>query len=321
MRNRRAAQGPGVRSPQLSPLAQIEWTVADLEAPQRVLADLFGAAPIEEEFSAALAGPHMEIVHVGLGRVVLQLCRPLIDATGHWRALQRHGPHVYNLTWFVDDLASLLARCKAAGLALEWHFPLGELYDRVIARENQRGSLEAAMVEAHTVLGFNLELAETPWAREPEPRLVYPAYHPDWPERGERVGPLELINVVVPDVAAALELLLAVFGDALETRMSVTRNDAQSTLEAVVEIGRARLHYLQPEPGAAHHESAGQPEARVHSLALPLIDAAGVERSAVASGVAIEDCPAHLFEPGSPSADGARRLCTSGLLGIDLVAR
>ena len=88
----------------------------------------------------------MEIEHLGLGQTVLQLCRPLIDATGHWHALAEKGPHVYNLTYFVDDMSVVLERCAAADIESEWHFPLGDVYKRIIPEENLSGSLEAAML-------------------------------------------------------------------------------------------------------------------------------------------------------------------------------
>lgn len=308
-----------MRSPVVSPLAQIEWTIGDLEAPRELLAELFGAGPIEEEFSAALAGPHMEIEHLGLGRTVLQLCRPLIDATGHWHALAEKGPHVYNLTFFVDDMSVVLDRCAAASIESEWHFPLDVIYKRIIPVENLSGSLEAAMLATHETLGFNLEIAETFWAKEPDPRLLYPAYHPDWPDCGERTGPLKQINIVTPDIAGALATLSAIFGDALITLLPVKLNSPEHVMEAVVELGRVRIHYIQETHDSTQESDKEQPG--VHSLALPVMDMEALDAAATKLGMSVELCKNNLFEPLQQGIGSTKRICTKHLIGIDLILR
>ncbi len=309
-----------MRDPVLSPLAQIEWTLDDLAGAQELLGSLFGVQTIEEEFSRVLCGPHMDIVHLGLGEVVLQLCRPLLDITGHWSALERWGPHVYNLTWFVDDLANLLERCSAAGFEAEWHYPLGDLYRRLLGEELLAGSLEAAMISSRSLLGFDLELAETPWAREPVPRIVYPAYHSDWPQRGELVGRLALINIVTPDLEASLGALQAVFGRAARMRYPPAHNREQGVREALVELGRAPLHYIEPESGdprfAERLESIG---ASVHSLALPARQPDELGRRAADRGISLVEGPRFLCEPGDGAGDGVRVLELGDTFGIDIV--
>lgn len=305
-----------MRSPAVSPLAQIEWTIGDLDAPRELFAELFGVRPIEEAFSAALAGPHMEIEHLGLGQTVLQLCRPLIDATGHWHALAEKGPHVYNLTYFVDDMSVVLKRCAAVNIENEWHFPLGDIYKRIIPEENLSGSLEAAMLATRERVGFNLEIAETFWANEPDPRLLYPAYHPDWPSQAERTGPLELINVMTPDIAGAIETLAAIFGDALVTLLPITLNSPEQLMEAVVELGRVRIHYLQEATPATDSAISA-----VQSLALPVTDIAAIEAAAAKRGLSIEPCGNNLYEPMQPGIESTKRICTRNVLGIDLVVR
>lgn len=268
----------------------------------------------------------MEIEHLGLGRTVLQLCRPLIDATGHWHALTERGPHVYNLTYFVDDMSVVLERCAAAKIEPEWHFPLGEIYQRIVPTDNLSGSLEAAMLNTRDLLGFNLEIAETFWEREPDPRLLFPAYHPDWPSREERTGPLELINVTTPDIAGALATLSAIFGDSLVTLLPITLNPSEHMKEAVVELGKVRIHYLQDTRGAAavgirKSPEVGSSEPAVHSLALPVTDVAAIDAAAERLGISIESCESFLFEPMQQGFGATRRIDTRDLLGIDLVIR
>jgi hypothetical protein len=255
-----------VKPAQLSPLAQVEWTLSDLQRPARLFKELFGALPIEETFSEALAGPHMEIVHIGLWQTVLQLCLPLIDATGHWHALKPSGPHVYNMTYFLDDLSAVLERCEAEGLALEWHFPLGEIYKRVIAEDKLAGSRRTSL-----------------------------------PDRGERAGPLELINVATPDLTTPLSALSAVFGDAVQTRMAIAENEEARVSEAGVELGRVRIHCMQALEGDDGGPIANDRPA-VHSLAIPVTDLPAVVSAAAAFGRHVEDCPSYLFERGDPRA-------------------
>ncbi len=308
-----------MKSPRVSPLAQIEWTIGDLDSAHELLAGLFDAAPIEKEFSAALSGPHMEILHLGLGKTVLQLCKPLIDATGHWDALQKKGAHVYNLTFFVDDLALILERCAGAGVELEWHFPLREIYERVVPEENLAGSLEAAMIATADLIGFNLEIAETFWAREPDPRLLFPAYHPDWPDMGDRIDALELVNVETTNIGTALGTLEAIFGDSLVIHLPESPNDAENCREALVELGLIRIHYIQKDE--PRRSVDGGPQCRVESLALPALDVEEITSIARARDIVVEPAPAILFEPLAENDGGARLLRASHLVGIDFVVR
>jgi len=87
-------------------------------------------------------------------------------------------------------------------------------------------------------------------------------------------------------------------------------------MEAVVELGRVRIHYLQETTPATDSVISA-----VQSLALPVTDIAAIEAAAAKLGLSIEPCENNLFEPMQQGVGSTKRVCTKHVLGIDLVIR
>ena len=62
----------------LSPLAQVEYAVKDLDYSMQFFAEVFGESEVENTFSRVLTNPALDIRHAGFGKTVQQFCQPLM---------------------------------------------------------------------------------------------------------------------------------------------------------------------------------------------------------------------------------------------------
>ncbi|RYD83170.1 MAG: hypothetical protein EOP61_41510, partial [Sphingomonadales bacterium] len=108
---------------------QVETTARDLGAVRRFMIDMLGAGPTEQVLAkqiAALFPPgQYDIDHLDCGEAVFQINQPSASMTYggcssiHWAYLDRIGPCVTNLNFFVDDYAH--PRDLLASMGAETH--------------------------------------------------------------------------------------------------------------------------------------------------------------------------------------------------------
>ena len=128
---------------------------------------------------------------------------------------------------------------------------------------------------------------------------------------------LKLLSAVQ---AGALATLSAVVGDSLTIVMPLEQNGAERGIQAVVELGRVRIHFFQVT-GEPTRE-ASQVRSRVHSLAFPAADMGAINAAAAELGLSLAPCKSNLFDAIQQGAESATtKISTKHLIGIDLVLR
>jgi hypothetical protein len=146
----------------VSPLMQIEVTHHDIDAARTVLASLFGSGDVETVFSEHLmsvTGGRMVIRHVDLGDGMLQYIQPRDDAGPWWDQLQERGPSIHNLTWFVDDMATVERLAREQGTSDLRYFEFD--YSGLFGRENDtKPVVIGRILNTRALLGFHIELSE-----------------------------------------------------------------------------------------------------------------------------------------------------------------
>ena len=88
----------------LSPLAQVEYAVKDLDYSMQFFAEVFGESEVENTFSRVLTNPALDIRHAGFGKTEQQFCQPLMEGLPHSTAVQEWGNCVHNLCFLVDNI-------------------------------------------------------------------------------------------------------------------------------------------------------------------------------------------------------------------------
>jgi catechol 2,3-dioxygenase-like lactoylglutathione lyase family enzyme len=263
----------------LSPLHQVEYAVADLAESQEFFQQVFGESEVEQTFSQVLTNPALAISHAGFGEVVQQFCQPLMEGLPHYDALQANGSCVHNLCYLVDSIDNIVANCRDVELETLIEFPMDDNWRKLIPEDNLQGNHQSYIINTRAVLGFQLELAETPWIREPQPPLMLPAHGPQWPGLGVASGNiLRGINVVVEDLEQTLAALQAVFAGNTTVIMPPHITSDGSLKTMVVELGLIRMVYLQPlQEGSELAVFLQQRGPAVHSLVAEVRDLVRVE--------------------------------------------
>lgn len=278
----------------LSPLHQIEYSIPDLQSTQRFFKDVFDEKKVEENFSAVLTNPALDIGHSGFGSTVQQFCEPLMEGLPHYDSLRDLGPCVHNLCFLVDSIESVVANCHDARFEKLIQFPLTDIWKSVLDETNIKGNHESCIIATRALFGFQLELAETPWIKEPTPPLMLPAYGPQWKQVGAESGnTLRAINVVVDDLDLTLEALEAVFGDNLRMLQPAQTDDKNGLKSMVVELGRVPLNYHQVLQDASETAARLRKDTPyVHSLVAEVEDIEQVKRNL--NSAAIDCAPLNL---------------------------
>jgi len=109
------------------PVTQICWVTDDLEATEQLLTQQFGTGAwtrIEAVTFGAdtttLRGEPVEFTaHISLGyagELQLELIQPVSGPTIHAEFLERHGPGLHHVCFYVEDLDAACAAAEAAGV-------------------------------------------------------------------------------------------------------------------------------------------------------------------------------------------------------------
>lgn len=116
-------------------------------------------------------------MHYGFGEAMLQYVHPIDPSVDHATIINRDGPFIFSLMWFVKSIEEAITACEAAGFkVLPVHDVAAFAYAKLLREENIVGDGRAAMIDTMSVLGFNLELAEFPWKLVPQKPFLCPTY-------------------------------------------------------------------------------------------------------------------------------------------------
>lgn len=240
----------------LSPLHQIEYAIPNLEFQQEFFGQILKEQEVEASFSQVLSNPALDILHMGLGKTVQQFCKPLMEGLPHYDALQAYGPCVHNLCYLVDSIENMVANLHEAGFSSLIEFPLDDIWRNVISEDNLQGNHNSYIFETKEIFGFQLELAETPWIKEPSPPLMLPAFGEQWPQQDVAGGNrLWGMSIVVRNVDQTLAALQATFGENLKISREPTTLNNDSVRYMEIELGLVRMAYLQPMGSKSFLES------------------------------------------------------------------
>ena len=144
----------------LSPLLHVELAVDDLDDPCALLQRLFGSGKVESSFAQFLSSlGSLDIVHVNLGNVVLQYCRPKTEDSPWAQLLARRGRAIHNITWLVRDMPATVAALARQDVQDLRSFSLD--FGKLVGRENLPEHLAPQrIVDLMPRLGFHMELTE-----------------------------------------------------------------------------------------------------------------------------------------------------------------
>lgn len=144
----------------LSPLLHVELAVDDLDDPCALLQRLFGSGKVESSFAEFLSSlGSLDIVHVNLGNVVLQYCRPKTEDSPWAQLLARRGRAIHNITWLVRDMPATVAALVRQDVQDLRSFSLD--FGQLVVRENLPEHLAPQrIVDLMPRLGFHMELTE-----------------------------------------------------------------------------------------------------------------------------------------------------------------
>lgn len=182
---------------------QIEQAVWDVPAACSAFEAAVGAVPVEEHVVERISGVVLDIDHRQAGEAVFQFCSPLIDDIPARHELDRIGPCVTNLTFYVADATAAANELQAAGATVRGHWPTsaGPWLEHM-GLGNARTAEDLAdgwFIGARHLFGFDLEFSEPPWIDAAVQQYVYPAFtHPRPPDMG-RVRRLLRLRAVVDD--------------------------------------------------------------------------------------------------------------------------
>jgi hypothetical protein len=233
---------------------QIEQAVPDVAAACARFDELVGSVPIEQEVVARITGAVLDIDHRGCGDAVFQFCAPLIDDIPARHELDRIGPCVTNLTFYVADADGAAADIVAAGGTVRghWKTSAGPWLD-LMGPGNARSAEQLAdgyFMGTRHLLGFDFEFSEPPWLDPAVQRYVHPAFtHPRPPDRGV-VRKLQRLLVLVDDRDRFVGNLLSLIEPGSRTEIYDVVESTDSR-RARVSLRGLELEYVEPAPGSA----------------------------------------------------------------------
>ncbi len=241
---------------------QIETTARDLAAVRRFMIDVLGAGAIEQELAqqirALFPSGQYDIDHLDCGEAVFQINQPSesMSYNGrksiHWDYLERFGPCVTNLNFFVDDHAH--ARALLGSLGAEVHIEgpstaaaaLGDYGpDNTRPGGDERPFL---FMGSRHLIGFDLEIMEPNFEHFSRQTVQYPAFVEPRPQTGNGNLLLKRLIVGVRNIDRAHDNLVSLFAPASRSRPYDVGNGTLGKAFRV-HLGGIEIEYCQPVTG------------------------------------------------------------------------
>jgi hypothetical protein len=252
---------------------QIELCVRDLDAARAFMEGTLAARPIEQQLAWDIAALFPDggyrVEHLDCGHATFQLNEPSpsLSYQGnrsiHQSYLDRVGPCVTNLNFYVDDIAhahTLLGEMGAKTLIEGPSSAARSLVD--YGPDNTRPGADSRpflFIGARHLIGLDLEIMEPNFLHFTEQRAQLPCYfrpgqHPD-----DRLR-LERLRVVVEHLASAFDNLVELVTPGSRSKPYAVRAGSLGTAFRIG-IGGIEIEYCQPSarngPLADHLERYG----------------------------------------------------------------
>jgi catechol 2,3-dioxygenase-like lactoylglutathione lyase family enzyme len=238
---------------------QVELTVRDLDAARDFMTGVLDGEGIEQELAKEiqdlLPGSGYRVDHLDCGQATFQVNQP--PASGSYRGkrsvhqanLERVGPCVSNLNFYVDDIAharELLSGLGAPTLTEGPSTAVRSLAD--YGPDNTRpggGDRPFLFVGTKDRIGFDLEIMEPNFKRFVEQTAQHPCFvRPDEPDAGQGLR-LERLRIAVDDLEETADNLARIFAPASLSRPYRLQGTAESQTFRVW-LGGIELEYCQP---------------------------------------------------------------------------
>jgi hypothetical protein len=308
---------------------QIETSVRSLLPVRTFMTEVLGAEPIEQELArqiAALMGNSgYDVDHLDCGGAVFQVNQPargmLFEGQKsiHESYLDRLGPCVANLNFFVDDIEHARETLMGMGAAVHIEGPsnvaaaLGDY-----GPGNTRlggGDRPFLFMGTREMFGFDLEIMEPNFLHFSRQSVQYPAFITPGPSRADQPLRLQRLLIVVEDLAATHDALCLAIAPASRSKPYSLRQ-GQLGKAFRIGLGGIEIEYCQPVgtsgPLREHLDSLGPGTlAVVFSAATPeTVVARQQERHGSAT-----DCA---FDPLGLGEHETRIACRD-LIGFDVI--
>lgn len=310
--------------------AQVETTVADLAGARAFMLEVLGGGPIEERMAAEItalfpAGGYV-VEHFDCGGGLFQFNAPSPQASFagrppvHQAYLDRIGPCVTNLNYYVDDVRH--ARDLLAALGAPTHIEgpstiISSLADYGPANTRPGGELRNFyFLGSRDLIGLDLELMEPNFLRFSEQTSQWPCFVQPRPATGD--GRLELLRLelVTSDLEATLANLARIFAPASRSKPYHVRRSAQAR-SFRIGLGGLELEYSQPVSTEGRlAEQLGRYGTGVLAAHFAALDPEDVLRRAATLSLSVEPDDAPLG--GAVSAEASWRIGSRDLVGFDV---
>jgi catechol 2,3-dioxygenase-like lactoylglutathione lyase family enzyme len=236
--------------------AHIELSVGDLDAARAFLQAVLGATSIEDTLAGdlrALVPAGHRIDHLECGQATFQLNQPApaVDGHGavHRQYLDRAGPCVTNLNFYVDDIghAHDVLRDLGAETLIQGPSSLAPSLADYGPANTRPGARERPFLYLGTrsLLGFDLELMEPNFLRFADQEVQRPCFVGPRPPSDVEGLRLQRLRVAVDDLAATYANLLAVLTPGSRSQ-PYGRQAGPSSQAFRITVGGIELEYCQP---------------------------------------------------------------------------
>jgi hypothetical protein len=239
--------------------AQVETTARDIAVARAFFYDALGAGPIEQELAKQIdsiaPGTSYRCDHVGLGNAVFQLNQPdpQMVFNGHpsihQAYLERVGPSVTNLNFFVDDRAH--AKTLLADLGAPVHLEGPSSAAAALADYGPGNTRPGAdtrpflFMGTRNLIGLDLEIMEPNFLRFAEQSVQYPAFVRPRPQAGDGNLLLERLRIVVADLEHTRRNLARIFTPGCRSKPYAYR-EGKSGRAFRIGLGGIEIEYCQP---------------------------------------------------------------------------
>lgn len=256
--------------------AQIEMAVPDVHEACRAFEELLGAAPIEQEVVRRITGVVLDIDHRWCGDAMFQFCSPLVDDVPARHELDRIGPCVTNLNFFVEDVEETVRLLTDAGatIRLSWRTSRGS-WTRFLGEGNVRDTFaDGYFLGTRHLFGFDFETTEPMWHDLAKQHYFCPSFTEPSPPVTTGVDRLVRLRVLVEDLDRYLGNLTTLIDPRDRTGVTGHRTDATGRAARIALRG-LELEYLQPAPGTPEHERLARRGAGIDTAVFGVADLAG----------------------------------------------
>ena len=238
---------------------QIETSAHDLTAVRRFMVEVLSAVPAEQELAKQIAalipGDEYDVDHLDCGEAIFQINQPspTMEFNGqksiHQDYLERAGPSVTNLNYYVDDHAHAHALLEALGAKTHIQGPsnvaaaLGEYGpDNTRAGGGERPFL---FMGSRHLIGFDLEIMEPNFLHVSRQTTQFPAYVQPRPCGSGGALTLKRLLVAVDDLERTHANLCQIFAPGSRSKPYDIRAGALGK-SFRISLGGLEIEYCQP---------------------------------------------------------------------------